>query len=195
METRPPISPRLKRFAANLSKPFVLIGAFTGVVACLFSGCGGPVFYQPGHEINHIYAKGFFTDYNTAWQAVLEALKRFEKTVQNRQGGILQTAWIDNTTEKNFVEGFGGDATYVKAKYRLNVSVAQGTYSGKPYVKVSILKEQSIQRDLLEGWKPVPSDSIEENTFLYRIGRIILMKLKLKQLEEQKMQQVMEEGI
>lgn len=158
-------------------------------------GCGGPLFYQPGHEINHIYSRGFYTDYNTAWQASLEALKRFEKTIQNRQGGIIQTAWIDNTAEKNFIESFGGDATYVKAKYRLNLSVAQGSYNGRPYVKVSILKEQAIQRDLLEGWKPVSSDAIEENTFLYRIGRIILMKLKLKQIEEQKMQQILEEGV
>lgn len=108
---------------------------------------------------------------------------------------MIQTNWIENTAEKNFIEGFGGDATYVKAQYRLNLSVAPGSYNGRSYVKVSILKEQVIQRDLLEGWKPVKSDSIEESTFLYRIGRIVLMKLKLKQIEEQKMQQVMEEGI
>ena len=165
------------------------------MLLAFLASCGGPLFYQPGHEVNHIHSRGFYTDYNTAWQAALEALKRHEKTIQNRQGGVIQTSWIDNTAEKNFIEGFGGDATFVKAQYRLNLSVAPGSYNGRSYVKVSILKEQVIQRDLLEGWKPVSSDTIEENTFLYRIGRIVLMKLKLKQIEEQKMEQVLEEGI
>lgn len=157
--------------------------------------CRGPIFHQPGSEVEHIYSRIFLTDYNTAWQAALEALKRFEKMVQNRQGGLVQTAWIDNTAEKNFIDSFGGDVTYLKARYRLNLSISPGSYNGKPSVKVSILKDQMVQRDLLEGWKPVVSDSIEENTFLYRIGRIIYLKLRLKQLEEQKVQQVLDEGV
>jgi hypothetical protein len=159
-------------------------------------GCSGePIFHQPGTELDKIYSRIFLTDYNTAWQAGLEALKRYEKTVQNRQGGIIQTNWQDNTAEKNFTEAFGGDATYLKARYRFNVSIAPGNYNGKPSVKVSILKEQMIQRDMLEGWKQVKSDAIEENAFLYRVGRIIWLKLKLKQLEEQKMQEVLDQGV
>lgn len=130
-----------------------------------------------------------------AWQATLEALRRYEKVVQNRSGGILQTAWLDNTAEKNFIDSFGGDVTYVKARYRFNVSIAPGTYRGRPSVKVSILKDQMIQRELLEGWKQVRSDSIEENTFLYRIGRIIRLKMQIKQIEEEKLKRVLEEGV
>ena len=160
------------------------------------AGCSGePLFHAPGTELERIYARIYLTDYNIAWQASLEALKRFDKTIQNRQGGILQTTWLDNTAEKNFTDSFGGDATYLNARYRLKLSIAPGNYNGKPSVKVSILKDQMIQRDLLEGWKQVPSDSIEENSFLYRIGRIIYLKLKMKQIEDQKMQQVIEEGV
>lgn len=159
------------------------------------TGCGGDFFHQPGTELDRIYSRIFLTDYNTAWQSTLEALKRFEKTTQNRQGGVLTTAWTDNTAEKNFIDSFGGDATFLAARYRLKVSVAPGSYNGKPSVKVSILKDQIIQRDMLEGWKPVASDAIEENSFLYRISRIIWIKQRLKQIEDQKMQQVLEEGV
>ncbi|MEW6055265.1 MAG: hypothetical protein AB1540_01515 [Bdellovibrionota bacterium] len=169
--------------------------AVTWIALAIVAGCGGPIFHQPGAELDHIYARVFLTDYNTAWQATLEALKRFEKTTQNRQGGVLQTSWIDNTAEKNFIDSFGGDATYIKARYRLNVSIAPGNYNGKPSVKVSILKDQMIQRDLLEGWKQVKSDAIEENTYLYRIGRIIYIKLKLKEIEERKVREVIEQGV
>lgn len=167
----------------------------TGVLG-LISGCSSTsIFHQPGSEIDHIYSRIYLTDYNTAWQATLEALKPFEKTVQNRQGGVLQTAWLDNTAQKNFIDSFGGDATYLSARYRFKVSVAPGNYNGKPSVKISILKDQMIQRDMLEGWKQVASDAIEENTYLYRIGRIIYIRLRLKQMEDQKMQQVIEEGV
>lgn len=160
------------------------------------AGCGGePLFHAPGNELEHIYSRIYLTDYNTAWQATLDALKRFDKTVQNRQGGVIQTTWIDNTAEKQFTDSVGGANTYLSARYRLKVSVAPGNYNGKPSVKISILKDQLIQRDMLEGWKPVSSDTIEENTFLYRIGRLIFIRARLKQMEDQKMQQVIEEGV
>ena len=85
------------------------------------------IFHSPGTELDHIYSRIYLTDYNTAWQAALEALKRFDKTVQNRQGGILETVWLDNTTEKNFIDSFGGDATYLNARYRIK-------FAGKPAV-------------------------------------------------------------
>jgi hypothetical protein len=184
-----------RKFVKPFSKCFGLGIACAAMLSISACSSTSMIFHQPGTELDHIYSKVFLTDYNTAWQAALEAVKRFDKTTQNRQGGVVQTAWIDNTAEKNFIDSFGGDATYLKARYRLNLSIAPSNYKGKPSVKVSILKDQMIQRDLLEGWKQVQSDAIEENTYLYRIGRIIYIKLKLKQLEDQKMRQVIEEGV
>ena len=186
---------RWRRCGGNSSSRALARAAAAFLFALGAAGCSKPIFHQPGSELDHIYSRIYLTDYNTAWQAALEALKRFEKTVQNRQGGVIQTAWVDNTTEKNFIESFGGDITHLKARYRLNLTIAPGNYNGKPSVKVSILKDQMIQRDLLEGWKQVQSDAVEESTFLYRIGRIVYIKQRLKQLEEQKMQQVIEEGV
>ncbi len=159
----------------------------------LFASCS--TFHQPGTITNPSYTKIYLTDYNTVWQSTLDALKRFERTVVNRQGGIIQTAWIDNTAEKNFTDTFGESPIYLKAKYRLTLSVAPGTFKGKPSVKMTIQKEQLIQRDMLEGWTEVTTDSIDENTILYRIGRLVYTKLKLKAIEEQKTKQILEEGV
>lgn len=159
------------------------------------TGCGLSIFHQPGTDVDQIYSRVFMTDYNTAWQAVLEGVKRYDKTVQNRQSGIVETVWTDNTNEKNFIEAFGSDVTHIKAHFRFRVSVAPGTFHGKPSVRVSVLKDQWVQRDLLEGWKPTKTDSIEENTLLYRIGRIIHIKQRLKQIEEEKMKEALEQQI
>lgn len=172
-----------------------LAALFISIGLLGFCGCGGPIFHQPGSDVDRIYSRIFLTDYRTAWQACLEALKSSEKTVQNSQAGMVQTAWRDNTAEKNFIDSFGGDVTYLRARYRFYVSVAPGNYSGKPSVKVSIRKDQMVQRDVLEGWKPVLTDSIEENTFLYRVGRIIYIKLKLEEIERKKVQQTLKEGV
>ena len=174
----------------------VFLTTAIGVGLCLgFGGCRGSLFHQPGKADEKQYSKVLRSDYNTVWQATLDALNRFEKTVQNRQGGVVQTAWVDNTSNKNFIESFSGDLSYLKAKYRMNLTIAQGDRAGKPWVKVSIQKEQMVQRDLLEGWKTVESDGIEENAFLYRIGRIVFVKQKLKSEEERKMKQVLDEGV
>ncbi|MBI3554698.1 MAG: hypothetical protein HY074_00370, partial [Deltaproteobacteria bacterium] len=91
----------MKKFARKCTKLATLAGLAGG--ALFGTSCGSePLFYSPGSELDHIYSRIFLTDYNIAWQATLDALKRFEKTVQNRQGGVLQTAWVDNTAEKNF---------------------------------------------------------------------------------------------
>jgi hypothetical protein len=171
--------------ALKISLLALLWGAFA-------QGCA--VLHQPGQESNKIYSKVFLVDYNTAWQASLDSLRSFDKTKQNRAGGIIQTSWIDNTAERAFIDAFGGQQTYIKSRYRMTMAVAPGTYKGKPSVKISIEKEQQIQRDALEGWKEVLSDAIDENTMLYRISRLIFMKVKLQKLEEARLQDAINQG-
>ncbi len=106
--------------------------------------------------------------------------------ISNAESGYLQTKWIDNTAEKNFTDSFGEADNYLKAQYRFQVSLSKGFFNHKPTIKVSIEKEQLIQKDALEGWRPVETDSIDETTLLYRIGRLIYVRIKLAKIEELK---------
>lgn len=145
-----------------------------------------------GADLTNMYSKIFLTDFNTAWQAVLDSLRNSRLDVSNREGGVVQTRWTDNTAEKNFVDSFGAAESFLKAQYRVRITVAKGFYNGKPSVRVTVQKEQMIQRDVLEGWRPTESDSIDENTLLYRIGRLIQIKLKLQSLEDEKARKALE---
>jgi hypothetical protein len=167
-------------------------GAVVMLCALVFSGC--KIFHQPGIETNKVFSKVFLVDYNTAWQASLDALRSFDKTKQNRAGGIIQTAWVDNTSERAFIDAFGGQTTFLKSRFRMTIAVSPGTYKGKPSVKVSVEKEQQVQRDPLEGWKSLYTDGLDENTMLYRISRIIYMKVKLQKIEEAKLQEAIQQG-
>lgn len=137
-----------------------------------------------GADTQKVYSRVFATDYNVAWQAVLDALKSSRLDVSNRESGVIQTRWTNNTAEKNFADSDGTTPLYMKAQYRFKVSLSRGMYKSQPAVKVTVQREQLVQRDALEDFRPVESDSIEENTLLYRISRIVNVRVRLAKLEE-----------
>jgi hypothetical protein len=113
--------------------------------------------------------------------------------VSNREGGYVQTKWTDNTDDRNFIDAFGDADAYLKAQYRFKVTVAKTFFKSKAAIKVTVQRDQLVQRDVLEGWQPVESDSVEENTLLYRVGRLIMIKMKLAEMEEEKTRKELEE--
>jgi hypothetical protein len=165
---------------------FSILAAFLTLMGLGGSGCVQAYIQSVGGDTSQVFERIYYTDLNTAWQAVLESMKNSRLDVSNREGGFIQTKWTDNTAEKNFTDSFGAADSYLKAQFRFRVNVAKGFYNGKPTVKITVQKEQLIQRDVLEGWRPVESDSIDETTLLYRIGRVIYIRMKLAQLDEEK---------
>jgi len=137
-----------------------------------------------GTDVEKVFVKIYTADYDVVWESVLGSLKSYPLDVANKEGGAVQTKWQDNTAETDLAEVFGGQKVFLKAQFRLRVRLAKGFYQGKPSVKVTLRKEQLVQNDVLEGWRPVETNGITENTFLYRMGRIILMKIKLARMEE-----------
>lgn len=160
-----------------------------GVAVSLLTGCMSAYKKSVGAHLEQVYTRIFRADVNLAWQSSIEALKSNLLDVSNRESGYLLTKWTDNTSEKNFADSFAGAKAYLKAQYRFRVTVARTYYNGEPLVKVSVQREQMVQRDVLEGWKPMSSDSIEENTLLYRIGRIIRLKTRLARAQEERNEQ------
>ena len=156
-------------------------------------GCMTAYKQSVGAATEDIHTRLFLTDFNTAWQSVLDSLKKNALDVSNREAGFVQTRWTNNTAEKNFADSFGDQDAFLKAQYRVSVSVAKAFYNGVQAIKISVKKEQLVQRDVLEGWRPVLSDTIDENTLLYRIGRLISMRMKIASLEEEKTKKAIEE--
>ncbi len=165
----------------------------TASILLLFnSACMSAYRKSVGADLTEEHSKIYLTDFNTAWQAVLDSLSSARLDVTNREGGLIQTRWTDNTAEKNFVDSFGGAASFLKAQYRFRVTVAKGFYNGQPSVKVVVAKEQMIQRDVLEGWRAVESDTVDEKTLIYRIGRLIHIRMMLAREEEERSKRALE---
>lgn len=131
--------------------------------------------------------KTFYSDFDTTWQAVRNALgKKYQIDSENREGGIIKTKWYDNTQERNFVDSFGADDTLKSARMKFTITIAKGFADGKNAVKVTVYKIQEAQRDFLEGWTPAESDGFDEKTLLYRVGRLITIKKKIDYINQKK---------
>lgn len=145
-----------------------------------------------GGDTEQVFTRIFLTDYNTAWQATLDALKSARLDVNNRESGFIQSRWADNTAQRNFTDSFGAAQAYLKAQYRLRLTLNKGYYNGIPSVRVAVQKEQLVQHDVLDGWRPIITDAVDEGTLLYRVGRIIYIRMKQSRLEEEKTRKAIE---
>lgn len=158
-----------------------------GLLGALFSsGCMKAYVKSVGGDKEQRFTKIFVAEKQIAWQATLDALKSFRLDISNRETGTIQTRWTDNTTQRNFVDSFGKSGSYLKAQFRYKVELGDGFYNGVKAVRVIVQKEQVVQRDLLEGWQHMESDAIEENTLLYRIGRLIAIQTRLSEEDQRR---------
>jgi hypothetical protein len=67
-------------------------------------------------------------------------------------------------------------------RYRLKIKLSKGIVSqtGEPAVRVQIVKELAEHRNFISDWQRVPTDEIEEQVMLYRIGQRLRVGEALK---------------
>ena len=147
-----------------------------------------------GGEADKIFSKVFISDYAMAWESSVDSMKASTMDIVNRENGTLQTKWIDNTNERNLIDSTGSVSPYLKAQYRFRITLAKGFFQGKPSVRVNVQKEQQIQRDVLEGWINQDTDGIQENSLLYRIGKVIDFKRRIQDIENQRLKRQLEKA-
>jgi hypothetical protein len=159
-----------------------------------FPACMSAYLKSVGGDGEQVFSKVYVGDFNLAWESAVEALKTSPMDIVNRENGSLQTKWIDNTAERNLIDSAGSVNLYLKAQFRFRITLAKGVFQGKPSVRVSVQKEQQIQRDVLEGWVHQPTDGIQENSLLYRIGKVMEFKTRFQEIEAKKLKRQMEEA-
>lgn len=120
----------------------------------------------------------FLTDFSTAWTASLEAVSAGKDIirVQNRDIGVIETNWVDNSDFRQFLDVFTNEDFFLRSRYRLQVQVREGKKNGQQAVMVRVLKFQQKEITFLGGFQEVESDGLEESVFLYRIGRLIAIQ-------------------
>ena len=155
-------------------------------IILLVTACASYEQFQQMTEEMEIPTKVYKADYNQAWQAVIQFMKKYDLALQNQEAGVIKTRWIDNTLEMNFADSFGGADSVKAAKFKLIINVIKGYRGNREVSKISIFKRQMVEQDMLQGWKVLPSDGIMEKTILYRLDRILMIDNQLKEIEEKR---------
>jgi hypothetical protein len=159
------------------------------------AGCMTAYRRSVGATLDQTFSKVFLSDSTTVWQAMLEALKSYRLDVSDREAGFVQTRWTDNTSERNLVDSFGGSQIYLKAQFRFRINMDEGYFAGVKSIKLTVQREQMVQQDVLEGWRPVETDGIEERTLLYRLERLVTIRTRLAQIEKEKIEKQIESQV
>lgn len=170
------------------------IFALSLLLSLPLSACMSAYVKSVGGDAEKVFSKIFMSEYPLAWESAVDAMKASPMDVINRENGTLQTKWVDNTAERNLLDSGGLVSSYIKAQYRFRVVLAKGFYEGRTSVRVSVQKEQQIQRDVLEGWINQETDGIQENSLLYRIGKLIDFRKRLQDMENARLKRQLEEA-
>jgi hypothetical protein len=148
------------------------------------TGCASYEKFRQVTEELEMPSKIFKADFNQTWQAVIQVMKKYDIAQQNQEAGYIKTRWMDNTIEVNFTDSFGSNDAVKAARFKLVVNVVKGYRSSSEVSKVTIYKRQLVEQDFLQGWKELTTDGIQEQTLLYRIGRLIDTDNKLKEIDK-----------
>lgn len=160
--------------------------AIIALLLAFLTSCSSYEQFQYIVEEYEIPAQVYNSDYNQTWQAVIKIMASFDLEIKNQETGVLKTRWRDNTTELNFSDSFGSGDSVKSAKFKLIVNVVKGFKGSREVSKVTVFKRQMIEKDFLQGWKVIRSDGFQEQTILYRIGRVLALEKRLKAIEEKK---------
>lgn len=137
----------------------------------------------------------FLTDFSTAWTAALEAVSNGKDIirVQNRETGLIETNWIDNSESRQFLDVFTNEDFFLRSRYKLQVQVREGKKNDQQAVLVRVLKQGQRETTFLGGWQDTETDLIEEAVYLYRIGRLIAIQ-QYSDDQDQKQRQIFDDG-
>lgn len=142
--------------------------------------------YQEFQNIANEYempSQVFKADFTQTWQSVLQVMQKYDLALQDQASGVIKTRWIDNTSQLNFEDSFGGKNSVKSAKFKLVINVVKGFRGRREVTQVTLFKRQMVEKDFLQGWKVIRTDGILEKTILYRVERNILIDNKLKRIE------------
>lgn len=138
------------------------------------TGCSNLPFVKQ----NKAPSRLFLTDFSTAWTAALEAIAAGKDIIrlQNRETGTIETAWIDNTESRQFLDTFSDEDFFLRARYKLQIHIREGKKNEQQAVLIRVIRVQQKETTFLGGWQDVQTDGLEEAVALYRIGRLIAIQ-------------------
>lgn len=137
-------------------------------------------------KVGEPVSRVFFAKYEDVESALKIALLKYPQRVDNTEAGIFETDYVKG--DARFKPPHQNVEYSSGYRYRLLVRLVKGKSESRPAVKVSIVKHIELVRDFFAEPEILPSDGLEEEAILYRIGRELTIAKALQKAGEKKQQ-------
>lgn len=160
---------------------FTTVFLFSSIV--LLGGCvsakkANQNYYGPREQV-------YYASFEEVWRSVNLVLQSYPIRISNMDQGIIETDQIRGY--RVWTPPHRPNDTSGGLSYRLIMHVIRGHYDGQNAIRVTVLKEKSLQKDFFSEAENQPSDGLEEQSLLYRIGREIQIERALEKVQKQKL--------
>jgi hypothetical protein len=143
-------------------------------LSLLVAGTQGCVSSQPPpRPLDLPFSRVFVANYDEVWNATVSVLDNYSIISASRESGELKTEYRDEWYNKNLYKDPEKEDRLDVVRYQMVIRLSKGLVSqtGRSAVRVQVLKQIEKKGNLVQGWQRIPSDTIEENVILYRIGQ------------------------
>ena len=145
------------------------------LASCAFSPPSEQAAYSPKERV-------YFRPYDEVWRATQLAFANYPIKMNNMDLGITETDYVKG--DRIWSPPHLKNKTSTGVKYQITARIIAGRSKKRRGTKVSVFKKVEKRRDFFAEVEKIPSDGLEENALLYRIGREIKIENALQKLQK-----------
>ncbi len=154
---------------------FKLVNSFVTVLAALLMGSmmGCVSSKPPARPLDFPYSRIYPAPYDAVWEATLAVLDLYVISGGDRESGVIETEPIQARYNSYLFEYPNEDGRMEEVKYVLKVRLSKGliAQTAEPATRVQVTKQLSTFKNFFSDWQRAPTDQLEEEVILYRIGQ------------------------
>ena len=145
--------------------------AFVAVATGLFSGCVSSK--PPPRPIDLPFSRIFVASYDEVWNATVAVLDNYSIISASRESGELKTEYTQAWFNSAVYEDPEKVDLLDEVRYKIEIRLSKGLVSqtGRSAVRVQVVKRLEKYGNLVTDWARIPTDEVEEQVLLYRIGQ------------------------
>lgn len=133
-------------------------------------------------KLNVPVVQVFFAKYEEVEAALKLAMLKYPQRVDNTEAGIFETDYVKG--EGRFKPPHQPVEYSSGYRYRVLIRLVRGKSETRSAVKVVVLKQIEMVHDFFSEANSLPSDGLEEQVILYRIGRELQINKALQRANE-----------
>jgi len=127
----------------------------------------------PPRPVDLPFSRIFVATYDEVWNATVAVLDNYSIISASRESGELKTEYTQAWFNSAVYEDPDKTDLLDEVRYKVEIRLSKGLVSqtGRSAVRVQVVKRLEKYGNLVTDWQRIPTDEVEEQVLLYRIGQ------------------------